>query len=85
MNARRLRQLAARLRPHVRGACRCPACDKAEQRIRARLGMPRLHPERIRRTLSPAEEAFLDSVAAALWPNDEDAAITSEFGQEDQP
>lgn len=81
----RLRQLAARLRPHVRGVCRCPACDKAEQRARAKLGMARLHPERIALDPSPAEQAFLDRLREAAWPNDEDAAIILEFRQEDRP
>lgn len=83
--ARRLAQLAGRLRPHVRGVCRCPACDKTEQHTRAQLGMPRLHPERIVRPLSRREEAWLTAAESALWPDDEYTAITEEFWREDRP
>ena len=83
--ARRLRQLAGRLRHRVRGACRCPACDPTEQRLRAKLGMPRLHPERIARTLPPADEARLNRLAETAWPGDEYAAIILEFRREDRP
>lgn len=81
----RLQRLAGRLRPHVRGVCRCPACDKAEQRARAQLGMARLHPERIARDPSRAEEALLWRLAETAWPEDEYAAIILEFRQEDRP
>jgi hypothetical protein len=82
---RRLRQLAARLRPHVRGACRCPACDKTEQAARTKLGMPRLHPERIARELPAGQEELLAALASALWPDDEYTAITEEFWRKDRP
>lgn len=82
---RQLRQIAGRLRPHVRGVCRCPACDTTEQAVRAQLGMPRLHPERIVRPLGRREEAWLAETAAVLWPGDEYNAITEEFWREDRP
>lgn len=81
----RFRQLAGRLLPHIRGVCRCPACDKTEQNIRAQLGMPRLHPERIVRPLGRREEAWLAGAVSALWPDDEYTAITEEFWREDWP
>ena len=82
---RRLRQLAARLRPHLRRMCRCPACDKTEQHARAQLGMPPRHPERIIRPLGRREEAWLTGTASILWPDDEYTAITEEFRREDRP
>jgi hypothetical protein len=73
-----LRRLAARFR-HVPVACRCPACDKAEQKTRAQAGMPALHPERIIRPLSDRHEEWLAEVASGLWPEDEYTAIVTEF------
>jgi hypothetical protein len=76
---RPLRGLLARLRPHVPAACRCPACDTAEQKARAQLGMPARHPERIIRALSDRQEEQLAAAASQMWPEDEYTAIVAEF------
>lgn len=85
MSARQfVRRVVARLRPHVRGACRCPACDKTEQAVRAELGMPALHPERIARQLRHYQEEWLTEVAAELWPDDEYTTNVADPGREDE-
>lgn len=85
MSARRFaRRLVERLRPHIRGVCQCPACDKSEQRVRAQLGMPALHPERIARHLQRDQEEWLDAMAAREWPHDEYTAIIADPWGEDQ-
>jgi hypothetical protein len=80
---RALGRLAARLGIHVRAACACPLCDKAERDARQALGMPARHPERITSGLSGGREKWLAAVAADLWPHDEYAEIVIETRKED--
>lgn len=47
--------------------------DVVEQERRAVYGMARNHPERLTGTLPPRAEAWLNQVAAALWPGGESA------------
>lgn len=77
--------MAARLHAHIRGACRCVACDKAEQKARIELGMPVLHPERVVRELQRGQEEWLSAVASELWPDDEYTAISADPWREDEP
>lgn len=76
--------LATRLRPLVPGVCRCAARDKAEQKARAQLGMPVLHPERIVRGMKRGQEEWLSAVASELWPDDEYTAIAADPWREDE-
>lgn len=83
--SRALAWLRAPLTAHRRGRCGCPLCHQAEQAARSAIGMPARHPERITRDLPGGQEEWLAALAAALWPDDEYAAIVIETRREDRP
>lgn len=80
--SRLIRRLAAIIADHYPGSCGCPLCSRAERRARLKIGMPLLHPERITRNLSAAQEELLAQLAQQMWPDDEYVAIIREPGTE---
>ena len=77
--------LCARAGAHVRGRCGCPVCDTGEREVRAAIGMPARHPERITRELPGGQEEWLAALAAALWPAGEYTAIITAARRQDRP
>lgn len=61
--------------PRHSGRCGCPLCSHSERRVRAKIGMPLRHPERITRELPAKQEALLGLLADELWPGCEYVAI----------
>jgi hypothetical protein len=69
---------------HVRGWCRCPLCDQAEQGARALRDMPARHPESLTRDLGDGQDEWLAAIAAGLWPADEYTTIIDTPWREDE-
>lgn len=74
---------AARPGIPARNLCGRAACDEAEQAIRAKPGMPALHPGRIIQQLQEHQEKRLAGAAAGQWPNGEYTAVITNPCRED--
>lgn len=75
-----LRPAAAPARRGTR-AWRWLTLGRTERHARRALGLPAGHPERVAAELPWRDEAWLECLADALWPDGEYASIVREFGE----